>query len=256
MHDSSLGPPRGGCAIGPTDAAAALHWGEDPPTAPRRMSLPALTLLETRVLGVLVEKQKTVPDTYPLTLNALVAGCTQKTSRDPVIDVAEADVQAAVDRLRQLSLVVESSGGRVMRYAQNVGRVLSIPSESVALLATLMLRGPQTPGEIRINCDRLHRFADISSVEAFLRELAERSAGALVVEMPRLPGSREARWAHLLSGPPVTGEAANASEIPRTDAIGISDVAALRKDVEGLGREVAELRATLARIIDELGINR
>ncbi len=220
------------------------------------MPLPALTLLETRVLGVLVEKQKTVPDTYPLTLNALVAGCTQKTSRDPVIDASEADVQAAVDRLRQLSFVVESSGGRVMRYAQNVARVLSIPTESVALLATLMLRGPQTPGEIRINCDRLHRFADISSVEAYLRELAERSAGALVVEMPRLPGSREARWAHLLSGLPVMREADSASEAPRTDAIGLSEVAALRKDVEGLGREVAELKATLARLMDEIGMKR
>jgi uncharacterized protein YceH (UPF0502 family) len=220
------------------------------------MTLPSLTLLETRVLGVLVEKQKTVPDTYPLTLNALVSGCTQKTSRDPVIDATEADVQAAVDHLRQLSLVVESSGGRVMRYAQNVARVLSIPTESVALLATLMLRGPQTPGEIRINCDRLHRFADISSVEAYLRELAERPAGALVVEMPRLPGSREARWAQLLSGPPVTREAGSASEGSRTDAIGIGEVAALRKDVEGLGREVAELKAALDRIIDELGIKR
>jgi uncharacterized protein len=220
------------------------------------MSLPALTLLETRVLGVLVEKQKTVPDTYPLTLNALVAGCTQKTSRDPVLDATEADVQAAVDHLRQLLLVVESSGGRVMRYAQNVARVLAVPTESVALLATLMLRGPQTPGEIRINCDRLHRFADISSVEAYLRELAERPAGALVVEMPRLPGSREARWAHLLSGLPVTREAGSASEVAATDAIGISEVAALRKDVEGLGREVAELKASLARIIEELGITR
>jgi uncharacterized protein len=220
------------------------------------MTLPSLTLLETRVLGVLVEKQKTVPDTYPLTLNALVSGCTQKSSRDPVIDATEADVQAAVDHLRQLSLVVESSGGRVMRYAQNVARVLSIPTESVALLATLMLRGPQTPGEIRINCDRLHRFADISSVEAYLRELAERPAGALVVEMPRLPGSREARWAQLLSGPPVMREAGSASEGPRTDAIGIGEVAALRKDVEGLGREVAELKAALDRIIDELGIKR
>ena len=220
------------------------------------MPLPALTLLETRVLGVLVEKQKTVPDTYPLTLNALVAGCTQKTSRDPVIEASEADVQAAVDRLRQLSLVVESSGGRVMRYAQNVARVLLIPTESVALLATLMLRGPQTPGEIRINCDRLHRFADISSVEAYLRELAERSAGALVVEMPRLPGSREARWAHLLSGLPVMREADSAPEAPRTNSIGLSEVAALRNDIEGLGREVAELKATLARLVDEIGMKR
>ena len=103
--------------------------------------LPALSLLETRVLGVLVEKQHTVPDAYPLSLNALVAGCNQKSSRDPVIEAADADVQATVDHLRTLSLVVESSGGRVMRYAHNIARVLDVPAQSVALLATLMLRG-------------------------------------------------------------------------------------------------------------------
>ena len=129
--------------------------------------LPALSLLETRVLGVLVEKQHTVPDAYPLSLNALVAGCNQKSSRDPVIEVADADVQAVVDHLRTLSLVVESSGGRVMRYAHNLPRVLDVPAQSAALLA-LMLRGPQTVGELRINTERLHRFADGSALLAFL----------------------------------------------------------------------------------------
>ena len=105
------------------------------------MSLPALSLLETRVLGVLVEKQHTVPDAYPLTLNALTGGCNQKTSRDPVLEATEAEVQATVDRLKGLSLVVESSGGRVMRYAHNVGRVLGVPAPAVALLAVVMLRG-------------------------------------------------------------------------------------------------------------------
>jgi uncharacterized protein YceH (UPF0502 family) len=131
------------------------------------MSLPALSLLETRVLGVLVEKQHTVPDSYPLTLNALVAGSNQKTSRDPIVDATEDEVQAAIDRLKALSLVVESSGGRVMRYAQNFARVLNIPAQAVALLTIIMLRGPQTVGELRIHCERLHRFADISTVEAF-----------------------------------------------------------------------------------------
>src|SRR5262245_38529032 len=136
--------------------------------------LPTLSLLETRVLGVLVEKQHTVPDTYPLTLNALVAGCNQKTSRDPVIEAGEAEVQSTIDRLKGLSLVVESSGGRVMRYAHNVGKVLNLPPQSVALVAVLFLRGPQTAGELRINSDRLHKFGDISSVEGFLDELSER----------------------------------------------------------------------------------
>ena len=166
------------------------------------MSLPALSLLETRVLGVLVEKQHTVPDTYPLTLNALTSGCNQKTSRDPVLEATEAEVQAVVDRLKGLSLVVESSGGRVMRYAHNVGRVLGVPAQAVALLTVIMLRGPQTVGELRIHSERLHRFADISSVEAFLEELAHREAGPLVVELARQPGARETRWAHLLSGAP------------------------------------------------------
>ena len=129
------------------------------------------------MLGVLVEKQHTVPDAYPLTLNALVAGCNQKTSRDPVLDASDAEVQAAVDHLRTLSLIVESSGGRVMRYAHNVERVLAVPSQSVALLAALMLRGPQTASELRIKTERLHRFADASSVEAFLHELAAPAGG-------------------------------------------------------------------------------
>ena len=151
------------------------------------MNLPALSLLETRVLGVLVEKQHTVPDTYPLTLNTLVAGCNQKTSRDPVLNASDAEVQATIDRLRALSLIVETSGGRVMRYAHNVERVLNVPAQAVALLATLMLRGPQTVAELRANCERLHRFADISAVEGFLHELAERAAGPLVVLLPAPP---------------------------------------------------------------------
>jgi uncharacterized protein YceH (UPF0502 family) len=217
------------------------------------MAIPALSLLETRVLGVLVEKQKTVPDTYPLTLNALVAGCTQKTSRDPVIDASDADVQAAVDRLRQLSLVVESSGGRVMRYAQNVARVLEVPSEAVALLATLMLRGPQTPGEIRINCERLHRFSDISSVEAYLRELAARPAGALVVELPRSAGSRETRWMHLLSGALAMS---SASAAVHDEVIGHGELATIKQNLDVLGRELADVKLELARVMEALGIRR
>jgi uncharacterized protein YceH (UPF0502 family) len=218
------------------------------------MSLPALSLLETRVLGALVEKRHTVPDTYPLTLNALVAGCNQKTSRDPVIEASEGEVQAAVDHLRQLALVVESSGGRVMRYAENAGRVLGIPSESVALVATLMLRGPQTPAEIRQNCERLHRFADVSSVEAYLDELAARGAGALVVELPRAPGARENRWAHLLSGAPDV--AAAPASAPAADAIAVGEIAALKRNVDDLARELAEVKVALARVMDELGIAR
>jgi len=192
-----------GSQLVPGVARRAIHCCPDPrPDLPMPNALRPLTPLEARVLGVLVEKERTVPDTYPLSLNALVAGCNQKTSRSPLMDVSESDAKQALDELRSLSLVVESSGGRVMRYAHNLPRVLAIPTESAAIVATLMLRGPQTPGELRINTERLHRFADISSLEAYLAELAARPAGALVAEMPRSPGARENRWAHLLCGAP------------------------------------------------------
>ena len=202
--------------------------------------LPALSLLETRVLGTLVEKEHTVPDSYPLTLNALVSGCNQKTSRDPVLQASETEVQAALDSLKHYNLVMESSGGRVARYAHNLERVLQVPSQSAALLTALMLRGPQTAGELRIACERLHRFADISAVEGFLNELAARPAGALVLELPRLPGARENRWAHLLSGTPAAQPQA-AQDVPA------DDIAALRADVARLEAEVRELRELVTR---------
>ncbi len=221
------------------------------------MSLPALSLLETRVLGVLVEKQHTVPDTYPLTLNALVAGCNQKTSRDPILEASEAEVQAAIDHLIGLTLVVESSGGRVMRYAHNVARVLAIPAQAVALLTVIMLRGPQTVGELRTHSERLHRFADISSVEAFLDELARRPAGPLVVELPRQPGARETRWAHLLSGPPSVplAEAVAATPDP-AQRVTLGEIVALRAEVAFLKGELAALRATVEALMAELGVHK
>ena len=219
------------------------------------MTLPALSLLETRVLGVLVEKQHTVPDTYPLTLNALLAGCNQKTSRDPLVNATEAEVQATIDHLRALSLIVESSGGRVMRYAHNVERVLAVPAQAVALLATLMLRGPQTVAELRANSERLHRFADLSAVEGFLHELADRPAGALVVLLPRQPGTRETRWAHLLSGPPAieTTPAAGVADASG-DAVTVGEIVALKANLAHLHDELAALRATVAKLCAELGI--
>jgi uncharacterized protein YceH (UPF0502 family) len=216
--------------------------------------LPALSLLETRVLGVLYEKEHTVPDTYPLTLNALVSGCNQKTSRNPVIEASEAEVQAAIDSLKGMSLVIESSGGRVSRYAHNIDRVLQVPSQSVAILAALMLRGAQTPGELRIATERLHRFVDISSVQAFLDELARRPAGALVVELPRQAGSRENRWAHLLSGAPSV-ESLGTPVAAAGDA-SLGEVAALKANVGRLESELAELKSTVARICAELGIDK
>jgi uncharacterized protein YceH (UPF0502 family) len=216
--------------------------------------LPPLSPLETRVLGVLVEKKHTVPDTYPLTLNALVAGCNQKTSRDPLMNVTESEVQATLDRLRALSLVVETSGGRVMRYAHNIERVLEVPTQAVALLATLMLRGPQTVGELRINSDRLHRFADGSAVEAFLHELADRAAGALVVELPRQAGARENRWAQLLSDVP-SASAAAAATAPAADGSVVSpgEFAGMKESVRRLEDELEALKHQVARLREKLG---
>ena len=216
------------------------------------MSLPPLSLLETRVLGVLVEKQFTVPDTYPLTLNSLVAGCNQKSSRDPVLEASEEEVGAALDRLKALSLVMESSGGRVMRYSQNVGRVLGIPLQSVALLTVIMLRGPQTAGELRIHSERLHRFSDISAVEGFLSELAARAAGPLVVELPRQAGARETRWAHLLSGTPALPAAVE--PVPADERVSVGELATLRASVARLTEEIASLRRTVERLQKELGL--
>jgi uncharacterized protein YceH (UPF0502 family) len=208
-------------------------------------ALPALSLLETRVLGTLAEKQHTVPDTYPLTLNALVSGCNQKTSRAPVMEATETEVQASLDSLKRLNLVIESSGGRVARYSHNTDAVLKIPSQSVALLAVLMLRGPQTSGELRINCERLHRFADISAVEGFLQELAARPSGALVTQLARLPGARENRWAHLLSGAPPAESMRK--EVP-TEEKSTPGTAALEARLSRLEAEVAELRVALEKL--------
>ena len=200
-----------------------------------------LSLLETRVLGTLYEKQHTVPDSYPLTLNALVSGCNQKTSRSPVMEATEAEVQAAIDGLKSANFVIETSGGRVQRYSHNLERVLQVPSQSAAILTVLMLRGPQTPGELRINGERLHSFSDISAVQGFLDELVTRS---LIVQLSRLPGARENRWAHLLSGAPkVEAPAAEPKEV------------SLKANVERLESELAELKALVARISKATGIS-
>jgi uncharacterized protein YceH (UPF0502 family) len=209
-----------------------------------------LSPLEARVLGVLVEKQHTVPDTYPMSLNALVGGCNQKTARWPVIEASDGEVLTALDGLKGLSLVFEGSSSRVVKFEHNTGRVLQVPSQAVALLAVLMLRGPQTAAELRLNSERLHRFADISSVEGFLDELAAK-ATPMVVKLPRAAGEREARWAHLLCGEvtlPPGRVAATDEQLPS------GELAALRAEQTRLAAEVSELRALVQRMAHELGI--
>jgi uncharacterized protein YceH (UPF0502 family) len=216
------------------------------------MTLPIFSPLEARVLGVLIEKEKTVPDSYPLSTNTLTLGCNQKTARDPVMAATENEVQLAIDSLKGHSLIVESSGGRVMRYAHNARRVFHLPEQSVALLAVLMLRGAQTAGELRINAERLHPFADISSVEAFLEELAEAET-PWVVKLPKLPGSREHRWAHLLCGA-VDEEAFRIASSAAPQNVDLGEVAALKANVARLNDEVAGLRAMVEKIQSELGM--
>ena len=218
-----------------------------------------LSPLELRILGTLVEKQHTVPDSYPLSLNSLVAGCNQKSARDPVINATEAEVQVAVDALKSLSLAFESSGSRVSRYEHNMGRVLGLPSQSVVLLAVLALRGPQTSAELRGNTDRLHRFADVSSVEGFLAELAERpdeKGGPLVVKLPRAPGAREPRWAHLLCGPVDTSALAASASVSQEDFIAASELASLKVQQATMQAELTALRELVDRLYGELGIAR
>ena len=221
------------------------------------MTLRPLSLLEARVLGVLIEKAHTVPDSYPLSLNSLTLGCNQKTARDPVLNALEAEVQDAANALKAIHLVFEASGSRVTRYEHNAGRALALPSQSIALLATLMLRGPQTVSELRTASERLHRFADLSSVEGFLDELAARpedKGGALVVKLPRAPGAREPRWAHLLSG------AVDVSSMPvatdSADFVAASEIAALKAQQGAMQAELDDLRGLVERLYAELGVAR
>ena len=216
-----------------------------------------LSFAEARVLGTLMEKARTVPDTYPMSLNALVAGCNQKSSREPVTNFSEAEVQEALDGLKRRSLAFTSRGSRVDRWEHNFQRAMVVPEQSAVLLGLLMLRGPQTAGELRIHSERWYRFADISSVEGFLEEMQARSAdkgGPLVVQLPRAAGAREARWAHLLCGPvhaPLQPEPADEAARPPS-APGAASLAAR---VATLESEVAQLRDQLADLCAQLGLS-
>jgi uncharacterized protein YceH (UPF0502 family) len=210
---------------------------------------PTLSAIEARVLGTLMEKARTVPDSYPLTLNSLMLGCNQKSSREPLMDIDEARVAGALDTLKTLNLVRESSGGRSTRFEHNFQRGIGVYEQAAVLLGLLMLRGPQTAGELRLNAERWYKFADISSVEGFLEELQERSTekgGPLVIKLARAHGAREQRWAHLLCGAvdpnqgvePVSASSGNNAErIARLEA------------------EVAQLRETVQKLCAELGVS-
>jgi uncharacterized protein YceH (UPF0502 family) len=210
-----------------------------------------LTPIEARVLATLMEKARTVPDSYPLTLNSLLLGCNQKTSREPLMELSESEVSSAVDTLREAGLVHETTGGRTTKFTHNAQRGIGVPEQSAVLLGLLILRGPQTAAELRLNAERWYRFADTSSVEAFLDELQERSeekGGPLVIKLDRAPGAREQRWAHLLCGP-VDASAAVAGRMATPAS------ADLQARVAQLETELAELRATVQTLCAELGMS-
>ena len=214
-----------------------------------------LSAVEARVLGTLMEKARTVPDSYPLTLNSLVLGCNQKSSREPSMNVTEAQAAAALDSLKSLNLVRESSGSRVTRHEHNFQRGVGLPEQSAVLLGLLMLRGPQTAGELRLNSERWYRFADISSVDGFLEELQARGlekGGPLVVKLPRAPGAREQRWAQLLCGPVDMAQATVDDDTP-TSQTGLKAELAERLGI--LENEVAQLRETVQKLCSELGMS-
>ena len=209
-----------------------------------------LTAIEARVLATLMEKARTVPDSYPLSLNALVLGCNQKSSREPIMELTDADVASAVASLKDRGLVRESSGSRVPRFEHNFQRGIGVPEQSAVLLGLLMLRGPQTAGELRLNTERWYKFADISSVEGFLEELQNRAiekGGPLVVKLARVAGAREQRWAHLLCGEVDEVQFVSGTVLRSVDF-------STQERIERLETEVAQLRATVNKLCSELGI--
>lgn len=200
-----------------------------------------LDSVEVRILGSLVEKEITTPEYYPLTLNALVNACNQKSNRDPVLNLDEETVADAVDTLRHRSLIGVLTGGsnRVPKYSHRLGETLNLGRRELPLLCELMLRGPQTVGELRDRAGRMHRFADTEEVEGCLRGLSEREPVALVKQLPRQPGRKEARYAHLLTGEPELG-VEPAYERPGSTT-STDRLAALEAEVQDLRKKVADL---------------
>ncbi len=212
-----------------------------------------LTEIEARVLGALIEKEITTPEYYPLSLNALVNACNQKNNREPAMNLGEDEVAAAVQGLRdkQLAEPISYSGSRVVKYSHTLGEAFNLDRRETAILCVLFLRGPQTVGELRGRSERMHKFEDLNEVHLTLQRLAKREPpmAALLV---RQPGTKEARYAHLLCGPvDAAGPGAIAAEHAdaAAAAAGPSDrerIAELEARVAELGREMAELRAQFA----------
>jgi uncharacterized protein YceH (UPF0502 family) len=197
---------------------------------------------EQRVIGSLLEKERTVPDTYPMTLNGLRTACNQSSGRDPILHLSDAEVQAALDRLRAQGLtrvLHPSHGARQPKFRQVLDEVLSLGDGERAVVTLLLLRGAQTPGELRARAERLHAFGSLEEVERALRSLAGREE-PLVEELPRQPGQKEQRWVHRLGAAPAPPTASTAAA-----PVGPSELEELRAELAEAHAEIARLRQEL-----------
>ena len=206
-----------------------------------------LSPIEARVLGSLLEKEIATPDYYPLSLNALVNACNQKSNRDPVMNLDEGAVREALDGLNRQGLAGAAGGAdsRVTKYEHRLPEAFNLDRREAAVLCVLLLRGPQTPGELRSRTERMHRFGDLEEVQAALHRLADRQP-PLVKMLPRQPGTKESRYAHLLSGDVEGWEPPSET---RASASGVQDserIAQLENEVASLRAEVVDLRQLLA----------
>jgi len=207
-----------------------------------------LDAVEVRVLGALLEKEQTTPELYPLTVNALLAACNQKTNREPVLQLSEAAVWEALERLRQEVLVWRSEGARAERWKQSVSRRWGLDPAGKALMTLLLLRGPQTAGELRARSDRLHAFASLEEVEETLRRLAA-TEEPLVAELPRRTGQKETRWTHLVGETVVEGERAAPSVKTGEES---APAPPARQPLADRVARLEDLVAQLTRDLDEL----
>ena len=203
-----------------------------------------LDAVEVRVLGALIEKEATTPEYYPLSSNALVNACNQKSNRFPVVDYDEETIKEAIEGLRARKLAMVITGnGRVTKYSQSISEKLNMGRRELAALCVLLLRGPQTLGEIKDRAERIFSFADLEETERTLDKLAEWSTGALVKRMERQPGQKEARYAHLLAGEPALAAEAGANSDPLPGSP--SRLSQLESEVQFLRSEMAELKRRL-----------
>ena len=213
--------------------------------SPHRPRIPhPLDPVELRVLGSLMEKQMSTPEYYPLTLNALVAACNQKSNREPVMELSDDDVQLALDRLQGEKLVWRVLGGRAVRFDHNLDKVWHLEVAEKAILTLLFLRGPQTAGELRGRSDRLHKFETVNEVEDTLRDMAAHSE-PLVRELARRPGQKESRWVHLAGGAVAEEEAVSAPVSPASAEPLSVRVSRLEDRVDELAKKIHELLKTL-----------